>query len=234
MKPKIPIISHLFSSLLFVCIVAALGSIDYPNQKYVLFKKLPDGRIKKVETFTEPITWEQAIAKHGPGPYMLQSMTPRVKVIWNHLSASSEDGTEKNEVQTIQLQRIERKTNYLTGGLIALGTVTGIGFAATAISLLNKNQLLNRVAIAIDSIIANYPIPGFLCAACSAPLVSMFDRFCNQCGYPITSPDRREILSANEQRCPQCSFPIRPGQLYCRECGKPLQNEPSRKGWSLP
>jgi len=234
MKPKIPIISHLFSSLLFVCIVAALGSIDYPNQKYVLFKKLPDGRIKKVETFTEPITWEQAIAKHGPGPYMLQSMTPRVKVIWNHLSASSEDGTEKNEVQTIQLQRIERKTNYLTGGLVALGTVTGIGFAATAISLLNKNQLLNRVAIAIDSIIANYPIPGFLCAACSAPLVSMFDRFCNQCGYPITSPDRREILSANEQRCPQCSFPIRPGQLYCRECGKPLQNEPSRKGWSLP
>ena len=234
MKPKIPIISHLFSSLLFVCIVAALGSIDYPNQKYVLFKKLPDGRIKKVETFTEPITWEQAIAKHGPGPYMLQSMTPRVKVIWNHLSASSEDGTEKNEVQTIQLQRIERKTNYLTGGLVALGTVTGIGFAATAISLLNKNQLLNRVAIAIDSIIANYPIPGFLCAACSAPLVSMFDRFCNQCGYPITSPDRREILSANEQRCPQCSFPIRPGQLYCRECGKSLQNQSSRSGWSLP
>ena len=234
MKPEIPIISHLFSSLLFVCIVAALGSIDYPNQKYVLFKKLPDGRITKVETLTEPITWEQAIARHGPGRYMLQSMKPRVNVIWNHLSASPEDGTEKNEVQTIQLQRIERKTNYLTGGLIALGTVTGIGFAATAISLLNKNQLLNRVAIAIDSIIANYPIPGFLCAACSAPLVSMFDRFCNQCGYPITSPDRREILSANEQRCPQCSFPIRPEQLYCRECGKSLRNEPSRKGWSLP
>jgi len=215
-------------------ILGVLAGIEYPNQKYVLFKKLPDGRIKKVETFTEPITWEQAIARHGPGRYMLQSMKPRVKVIFNHLSASSEDETEKNEVQTIQLQRIERKTNYLTGGLIALGTVTGIGFAATAISLLNKNQLLNRVAIAIDSIIANYPIPGFLCATCSAPLVSMFDRFCNQCGYPITSPDRREILSANEQRCPHCSFPIRAGQRYCRECGKPLQDESSRTRWSLP
>ncbi len=165
------------------------------------FKKLPDGRIKKVETLTEPTTWEQAIARHGPGRYMLQSMKPRVKVIFNHLSASSEDETEKNEVQTIQLQRIERKTNYLAGGLIALGTVTGIGFAATAISLLNKNQLLNRVAIAIDSIIANY---------------------------------RREILSANEQRCPHCSFPIRAGQRYCRECGKPLQDESSRTRWSMP
>jgi len=231
---NISVISPLFSFILYFYIFAIIASVDYPNQKYVLFKKLPDGRIKKVETLTEPITWEQAIAKHGPGPYMLQSMKPRVKVIWNHLSASSEDGTEKNEVQTIQLQRIERKTNYLTGGLIALGTVTGIGFAATAISLLNKNQLLNRVAIAIDSIIAKYPIPGFLCATCLAPLVSMFDRFCNQCGYPITSPDRREILSANEQRCPQCSFPIRAGQRYCRECGQSLQNQSSRSGWSLP
>ena len=65
MKPKIPIISHLFSSILFVSIVAALGSIYYPNQKYVLFKKLPDGRIRKVETLNEPISWEQAIAEHG-------------------------------------------------------------------------------------------------------------------------------------------------------------------------
>ena len=120
MTTSISIISPLFSFILYVYILAIIASVDYPNQKFVLFRKFPDGSIMKVETLIEPITWEQAIARHGPGRYMLQSMTPRVKVIFNHLSASSEDEIEKNEVQIIQLQRIERKTNYLTGGLIAL------------------------------------------------------------------------------------------------------------------
>jgi len=234
MKPKIPIISHLFSSLLFVCIVAAIGSIYYPNQKYVLFKKLPDGRIRKVETFTEPITREQAISMYGKDPYMLQSMKPRTKVIWKDLSTSAEEEPNKSNITLVELQPLERKTKYLTAGLVGLGVGTAIGFGATAASLLNNNQVLNRAAIAIDSLLSKNPIPGFLCGTCAAPLVSVFDKFCNQCGHPITSPDRRQLASPSEPRCPNCSFSARPGQLYCRECGNSLQNQPSRKGWSLP
>jgi len=231
---NISIISPLFSSLLFFCILAIIASVNYPNQKFVLFKKLPDGRIRKVETFTEPISREEAVSRYGHDHYVLQSMKPRTKVIWKDLSASSKEESEKNQEHLVELQPLERKTNYLAAGLVGLGVGTVIGFGATTVSVLNTKQVLNRAAIAIDSFLATYPIPGFLCGTCAAPLVSVFDKFCNQCGYPITSPDRRQLVSSSEQRCLNCSFPIRPGQLYCRECGKPLQNEPSRKDWSLP
>jgi len=231
---SIPITSLLFSSLLYAYIVAVVSSIDYPNQKYVLFKKLPDGRIRKVETFTGPITRDQAISKFGQAPYMLESMKPRTRVIWKDLSASIKDGTEKKEIHPIELQPLERRTKYLAAGLVGLGVVTAVGFGVTAAGHLNTNQVLNRAAIAIDSILAKYPILGFLCGTCAAPLVSVFDKFCNKCGYPITSPDRRQLALPSERQCPNCSFAVRPGQLYCRECGKPLQDESSRRGWSLP
>ena len=234
MTPSISIISPLFSSLLFFCILAISSSVNYPNQKFVLFKKLPDGRIRKVETFTEPISREEAVSRYGHDHYMLQSMKPRTKVIWKDLSASSNEEIEKTAFHLVDLQPLERKTNYLAAGLVGLGVGTAIGFGATTLSVLNTNQVLTRAAIAIDSLMASYPIPGFQCAICRAPLVSVFDKFCNQCGYPITSPDRRQLASPSEQRCLNCSFPMRPGQLYCRECGKSLQNAPSRKGWSLP
>jgi len=161
-------------------------------------------------------------------------MKPRTKVIWKDLSASPKEESQKNEVHLVELQPLERKTKYLTAGLVALGVGTAVGFGATAASLLNNNQLTNRAAIAIDALLAKYPILGFLCSVCRAQLVSVFDKFCNQCGFPITSPDRHQLAPPSEPRCPHCSFPIKPGQLYCRECGKSLQNEPSRKGWSLP
>src|SRR6266705_6532971 len=89
------------------------ATLDYPDQKFVLFKKLPDGRIRKVETFSEPISREQAISMYGHDHYMHQSMKPRTRTIWNDLSAYSKEGNEKNEVHVIELQRIERKTKYL-------------------------------------------------------------------------------------------------------------------------
>jgi hypothetical protein len=230
---SITIISPLFSFLLYAYVVAVVASIDYPNQKYVLFKKLPDGRIRKVETFTEPISKDQAVSMYGQDRYMLQSMKPRTKVIWKDLSPSATDRTE-NKTLLIELQPLERKTKYLTAGLVGLGVGTAIGFGATAVSFLNNNQLLNRAAIAIDSLLSSYPIPGFLCGTCASPLLSIFDKYCNQCGYPITSPERRQLALPSDQRCPKCSFPLRLGQLYCRECGRSLQNESSRRGWSLP
>ena len=190
MIPPISTNPPFFLSLFYIWFIALAAFVDYPNQKYVLFKKLPDGRIRKVETFTEPITKEEAVSRYGDDRYMLQSMKPRTNTIWNDLS-SSKQGSEKNNVHLIELRPLERKTKYLTAGLVGLGVGTAFGFGATTISILNSNQVLNRAAIAIDSLMASYPIPGFQCAICNAQLVSMFDRFCGQCGYPITSPDRR-------------------------------------------
>jgi len=107
-------------------------STGYPNQKYVLFKKLPDGRITKVATFTQPISREQAISTYGNDRYMLQSMKPRTRVVWKDLSASSKE-EEKNEPHVIQLQRLERRTSYLTGGLVGLGVASAIGFGSLAL-----------------------------------------------------------------------------------------------------
>ena len=234
MIPNTSINPPLFFSLFFVWVMALAASIYYPNQKYVLFRKLPNGHIKKVVTLTYPITLEQAISQYGQAAYMLQSMIPRTNTIWNHLSASSKEEGEKNEVHLAELQPLERKTKYLTIGLVGLGVGTAIGFGATVVGHLNHSQLLNRAIIAIDSLLASYPITGFQCAICRTKLVSVFDKFCGQCGHPITSPDRRQLASQSDQRCPHCGFPVRPGQAYCRECGKLLQNEPFRKSWSLP
>ena len=234
MIANVSINSPLFFFSFYLWAIALAALVDYPNQKYVLWRKLPNGQIRKVATLTEQITWEQAISQYGYAPYMLQSMKPRTKVIWNHLSASSKDENENNEAHVIELQPLERRTRYLAAGLVGLGVGTAIGFGATAYSFHSNNQVLNRVAIAIDSILATSPTPGFLCGTCAAPLASIFDKFCGRCGNPITSPDRRQLSSPSEQRCFYCSFPIRPGQLNCRECGKTLQNGLSRKGWSLP
>src|SRR3989442_1054344 len=101
-------------------IIRVLVRGEHLNQKFILLKKLSDGRITKVETFTEPISREQAISMYGSDHYMLQSMKPRTRTIWNDLSAYSKEGSEKNEVHVMELQRIDRKTNYLTGGLVGL------------------------------------------------------------------------------------------------------------------
>src|SRR2546425_5712141 len=99
-----------FLLFFYPLIIGVVAVSEYPNQKFVLFKKLPDGRIRKVETFTEPISREQAISTYGEDRYMLQSMKPRTKVIWKDLSVSIKDGTEKNEIHSIELQPLERKT----------------------------------------------------------------------------------------------------------------------------
>ena len=228
----ISIISPLFSSLLYSCILAIIASGDFPNQKFVLFKKLSDGRIRKVETFTEPISREEAVSRYGQDRYMLQSMKPRTKTIWKDLSAHFKDESQENTPNHVELQPLERRTKHLAAGLIGLGIGTGVGFGATANALLNTNQLVNRAAIAIDSLLASYPIPGFQCAICGTQLVSVFDKFCHRCGYPITSPDRRQLALSSDQRCLYCNFPIRQGQLYCRDCGRPIQA--SSPGRSLP
>ena len=224
----------LFFSLFYLWAIALAALADYPNQKYVLWRKLPNGQIRKVATLTESITWEQAISQYGYAPYMLQSMKPRAKVIWKDLSASSKKDSEKNEAHLTELQPLERRTKYLAGGLLGLGIGTAIGFGATTISILNTNQVLNRAAIAIDSLLSSYPVPGFQCAICRAQLMSVFDKFCNKCGYPITSPYRRQLALLSKQRCLYCNFSIQQGQFFCRECGRPIHTQASPTGWRLP
>jgi hypothetical protein len=178
--------------------------------------------------------------KYGPGYFRVKQNSPRFrKPIWKGWIGRNDenklrDSKEQIEPVPVELKRIARKADYLTVGIVGLGFGTAVGFGATALSLHSTNQVLSRAAIAIDSILAANPLHRFLCGTCTAPLASIFDKFCGSCGSPITSPDRRQPASPSEQRCRHCNFPVRQGQIFCRECGKPLQSEPSPRGWSLP
>ena len=67
MNPSIFANPLLFSAAFYAFTMTLVTLVDFPDQKYVLFKKLPDGRIRKVETFTEPISREEAVkAVFGP------------------------------------------------------------------------------------------------------------------------------------------------------------------------
>src|SRR5438309_173247 len=89
----------LFFSLFFAVITGVVAATNYPNQKYVLQKRLPDGTIRKVKTYDWPITRDQAEAEHGPGCYSLKLMKPRITLMWKDGWKQLEDKNEIVETQ---------------------------------------------------------------------------------------------------------------------------------------
>jgi len=68
--------------MFFAVFTSIIAAINYPNQKYTLQKKFPDGTIRKVLTYDRPASREQVESEHGPGRYALKAMKPRIVVIW--------------------------------------------------------------------------------------------------------------------------------------------------------
>jgi len=186
----------LFSLPLFAYIVAVAGSFDYPNQKYVLFKKLPDGRITKVETFTEPITKEDAISKYGYDRYMLQSMKLRAKVIWKDLSASSKEENQNSEVSNVDLQPLERKTDYLGYGLLGSFGTQALGFG---LSHLRFSQIEDRIA-RVETALRSLPVQGLACTLCFTPILTMLQESCTGCGSPIEWPKNSPTKNSSSRK----------------------------------
>src|SRR5438093_4134048 len=232
-------ISLLFSYLVYVSVAVLVVSTGYPNQKYVLFKKLPDGRIRKVETFTEPISREQAISMYGSDHYMLQSMKPRTRTIWNDLSAYSKEGSEKNGAHVIELQRIERKTDNLGLGLAGVAIGTAVAHGVAAWNFVAHGERLNR----IEAILAATPLTSlqtqYVCQSCHQPPFSLLDQYCRHCGVKITWADGSRLPLPNLERiCPRCLAPVQANQAYCTECGVPFLNPSTDSSqaprWRLP
>jgi len=186
----------LFFSLFYLWAIALAALVDYPNQKYVLWRKLPNGQIRKVATLTEPITWEQAVSRYGYAPYMLQSMKPRTKVIWNHLSASSKEANENNEVHNIDLQPLEQKTDYLGYGLLGSFGTQALGFG---LSHLRFSQIEDRIAT-IETALRSLPVQGLACTLCFTPILTMLQEACTGCGSPIEWPKNSPTKNSTSRK----------------------------------
>jgi|SRR5438093_2057245 len=224
----------LFFGLFFAVIVDGYTAINYPNQRYVLQKKFPDGTIRKVKTYDQPATREQVEREYGPGRYALKAMKPRITVIWKDGPKPSEDTDETVESPLLRLVPLERKTKYLTAGLVGLGIGSVVGFGATAVGLLNQNLRLNRTDAIMEAMQAKNLIPPFYCGYCYQQLLSPIDKFCSQCGKKNSWPEGQLTGEISDKDCAHCQFPVRLGQLFCRECGGPIQTEASPTRWRLP
>ena len=161
-----------------------------------MFKKLPDGRIRKVETFTEPISKEEAISRYGHDRYMLQSMKPRTKVIWKDLLASSKEENNKNEVHLTELRPLERKTDYLGYGLIGSFGTQALGFG---LSHLRFSQIEDRIA-RVETALRSLPVQGLACTLCSTPILTMLQQSCTGCGSPIEWPKNSPTENSTNRR----------------------------------
>ena len=196
MIPSASINLLVFSFPLYAYIFTLFASIVYPNQKYVLWRKLPNGQIRKVKTYTKPISSEEAISEHGYARYMLQSMKPRTKVIFNNLSASPKVGSEKDGVHNIDLQPLERKIDYIGYGVLGSFGTQALGFG---LSHLRFSRIEDRIA-RVETALRSLPAHALACAFCSTPILTMLQESCTGCGSPIEWPKNSPTKNSTTRR----------------------------------
>jgi len=186
----------LFSLPFYAYIFTLFVSIVYPNQKYVLWRQLPNGRIKKVETLDKPISREEAISRHGVDRYFFQSMKPRANTLWNDLLRSPKEGSKKNEDHNIDLQPLEQKTDYLGYGLIGSFGTQALGFG---LSHSRFSQIEDRVA-KVETALRSLPVQGLACTLCSTPILTMLQESCTGCGSPIEWPKNSPTKNSSSRK----------------------------------
>jgi len=71
------------------------------------------------------------------------------------------------------------------------------------------------------------PPPRPACTNCHATVVEPDARFCDNCGWPLTSPPRAVVPPPPPRRCIACqTVVVRPGAEYCYACGEPVPAVP--------
>jgi len=83
------------------------------SQKFFLQRRDQNGCFKKMETFDREISPEEALAKFGPGYYVLKSCLPRLKTVWKQKLGENE--------QSKELGDLKKRTTHLTCGVVGLG-----------------------------------------------------------------------------------------------------------------
>jgi len=194
------------------------------------------GHIQWLESSSHPITSKYVGKKYGPGYYRVTQNSPHTHKVWS--GWIDEEGNlvpeppAPTQLSPMKLASLEKKVNMIAVGTAGSILATGVGLGATAWNFVIHGQLLNRTMVAIDSLLAGSPNLGFNCGACGSRLVSVYDKYCSQCGNQTPPPDRRQPTAAPDQPCSNCSFPVRSGQHFCRECGRPVQS--LNAGWRFP
>ena len=139
---------------------------DTSGQKWLLQRRNEKGHIKKVDSFTQPITPEEALKLYGPGDYILKTTRPRFATVWKQ----DYDGKDHDE----KLRKIEKKTNYIGCGLIGVAAAEGIGF-----------WLIHKRFRQIETFLQTFPVDHLSCGQCGKHLDFFLQKSCSQCTTPI-------------------------------------------------
>lgn len=179
------------------------------QQKFLLQHRNGDGHLIKKETFSESITPEETLRKFGPGYYVLKSTKPRFRTVWKKNLGSS----EPSDV----LRKLKRRTNMITGGLIAVAATEGFGFWSTHRRFCHLEERVDKMEAIFQS-----KSPDLNCGHCGKSLDYYLQKFCSQCAAAVDWP-RKDLLppARGSTECSGCQLPVLPHQIYCPNCGRP-------------
>lgn len=178
----------------------------------------PDGRIRTLGAFTWPITRDEVSTMFGSGRYWIKSVKPRFRLEWE-ATLGEPRNARPGDVLSQDISSLKKRTTALTIGLVGLGVATVAGFGLSALGHVDHSRRLDRAELALDTYGKINQI-SFQCPNCEHKLFSLLDRHCGNCGATINWPNKRQVSETQSQaQCNSCRFPVRPGQLYCTECG---------------
>lgn len=188
------------------------------SQKYVLQGKNAKGHWMKLETFTQPISQEETLARFGPGTYALKSMKPRIRVVWK-----AQLGVEQaaDESQKKEISRLNRHDKYLAVGEVALAAGEVTGFTLTHLRLKDVEE-------DVRSIRRLLPKPGDVkCQACGAQVDYYIQKNCGLCGSPLQWSQKIVRNNLNPSlECSRCGEPLLAHHNFCVNCGQRIRGRP--------
>lgn len=179
-------------------------------QKYLLQRRNCEGFLIKVETFTEPVSPEKVLAQFGPGYYVLKSTKPRFATIWKQPLGEIEQAKE--------LQRLRKRTNYLTYGVVGVAAIEVAGFGLTHLRFSGLEKQVDTIKTIVKT---RLKPEGLQCGNCGKPLDFLLQDFCSQCGIRIDWPRNPLPTEPTELavECLNCKSPMLKYQIYCPYCG---------------
>jgi hypothetical protein len=151
------------------------------REKYLLARKDQLGHYRKIHTFNEPPTPEDALRNFGPGRYILRKCLPRFKTLWKSGIGDNSANPNKQDLVATNIQKLDSRTKYLGYGLIGSFGTQALGFG---LSHLRFSQIEDRIA-RVETALRSLPVQELACTLCSTPILTMLQESCAGCGSPI-------------------------------------------------
>jgi hypothetical protein len=179
------------------------------SQKFSLQRRDQNGFFKKMETFDREISSEEALAKFGPGYYVLKSCLPRFRTVWKKQLGESQHSRK--------LEALDKRSKYLAVGVggLAVGEVVGFG-----LSHLRFQKMEKRVD-EIQTVLQSFKPSRLRCWNCGTNVEYFLQKNCTQCGSKLGWPRSQLPVSTSTQECLSCGFLLLSHQRCCPNCGQP-------------